>query len=184
MSDRRADILEAFDRHEAFTVAGQNVVVEPTPFDLRLTVAVEGDRARYELAATLPSLEAVVVGDRVADVVLEGWADTLDRRLREAHDVTGELTDIAYETTWDRDRFRAVMTVERPATAPAPTDGIVALANYVEGTYLQGVIPGYDYGPPVDQLLSQARQRAGEEEPTPPGERSEQGNGPSPPPGA
>ncbi|HET7324617.1 MAG TPA: DUF5813 family protein, partial [Halococcus sp.] len=33
-----------------------------------------------------------------------------------------------------------------------------ALIEYVEGTYVEGIVPGYSYLPPVADLLSRARQ--------------------------
>jgi hypothetical protein len=40
-------------------------------------------------------------------------------------------------------------------------DDAAAIINYVEGTYVQGIIPGYDYVDPVAGLVDRARQ-AGE----------------------
>jgi hypothetical protein len=40
-------------------------------------------------------------------------------------------------------------------------DDAAAFINYVEGTYVQGIIPGYDYREPVARLLDRARQDAG-----------------------
>lgn len=171
MSDRRASILASFDRHEAFTVSDEEVIVGSTPFDARVAVDLDGDESAYTFVATLPSLDAIVEGERVSDVVVDGWAETLDRRLRDAGGVTPDLDGMEADIEWDRQRVEVRMTFVRPAGTPAPTDAVVALANYVDGTYLQGIIPGYDYGPPVDEMLSQARQRADEETPEPPDER-------------
>ena len=35
------------------------------------------------------------------------------------------------------------------------------MIDFVEGTYVQGVIPGYEYTEPVSDLLSAARQQGG-----------------------
>ena len=32
-----------------------------------------------------------------------------------------------------------------------------AIAEYAEGTYMEGIVPGYDYQPPVSELLARAR---------------------------
>jgi len=40
-------------------------------------------------------------------------------------------------------------------------DDAGALIDFVEGTYVQGVIPGYEYTAPVSDLLSAARQQGG-----------------------
>jgi hypothetical protein len=61
--------------------------------------------------------------------------------------------------------------VELEFTARNASQGVddaKALIDFVEGTYIQGVVPGYDYGDPVAKLLSQARQR---------GERAADGDG-------
>jgi len=38
--------------------------------------------------------------------------------------------------------------------------------DYVEGTYVQGVIPGYEYGEPVAGLLDRAQQNADSDDAT------------------
>jgi len=40
-------------------------------------------------------------------------------------------------------------------------DDAAALVNYVEGTYVQGLIPGYEYVDPVAGLVDRARQAGG-----------------------
>ncbi|MFW6045666.1 MAG: DUF5813 family protein, partial [Natronomonas sp.] len=39
-----------------------------------------------------------------------------------------------------------------------------AIGEFAEGTYVQGIVPGYVYQPPVSDLLSRARQTGGEGE--------------------
>ncbi|MFC7158105.1 DUF5813 family protein [Halomarina halobia] len=36
-----------------------------------------------------------------------------------------------------------------------------ALAEYAEGTYVEGIVPGYTYRPPVSELLARAQQSGG-----------------------
>jgi hypothetical protein len=67
-----------------------------------------------------------------ADLTLDDLA--VDRR--------GLEVRVTFEFTWpDADR----------AVAIAKT-----LVEYVEGTYVEGIVPGYSYEPPVADLISQA----------------------------
>lgn len=157
-TNRRA----AFTRHGGFAVGPSGIRVETSPF--RATVEIESGSATvsYTVSIEMPTLAAVVEGESVGDVVHEGWAETLARRIREAHHAASEIENASYDISWDREEVTAHITIRRPSAAHPPTDAIVSLVQYVEGTYLQGVIPGYDYGPPVDEMLSAARQRGAE----------------------
>jgi len=52
-------------------------------------------------------------------------------------------------------RIEYVFADRSPATA---ADIATAFAEFVEGTYVEGVVPGYEYEPPVADLLAQASQ--------------------------
>lgn len=42
-----------------------------------------------------------------------------------------------------------------------PFDDAGAVIDYVEGTFVEGIIPGYDYGEPVTSLIQNAKDAAG-----------------------
>ena len=51
----------------------------------------------------------------------------------------------------------AFETKRGPSALARAVEDAAALVEYVEGTYVQGVIPGYEYGDPVAGLLDRAR---------------------------
>ena len=155
--------VEAFESHDAFERAGEWFEVTTTAFDARAaTEATDGAAPRYTLEVRAPTLQAATADD-VGTSVLEGWFDTYERRLEDApmavrHDV--ELTERrVFEEAGDA---VAVFGFERGDADQTPAIG-KALAEYVEGTYVEGIVPGYEYVPPVSGLLSDARQAGGDE---------------------
>lgn len=158
-------VREAFASHDAFEPADGGFEYVKTPFEATVAIErIDAGAESYRVAVTVrvPTLDAVVAGETVAEVVEDGWYETFERRMEDAFDVArsdGEpsaverdataeavVVDLIFET---RDLGRAV-------------EDAAALVEYVEGTYVQGVIPGYDYRDPVAGLLDRAR-RAAEE---------------------
>jgi hypothetical protein len=141
----------AFTRHEAFEHDSEGTVaVTTTPFEATVVV---GDT--IVLSIWLPTLDAAVADETVAPVVEDGWFDTLERRLENVPDVTStevnldvarEDATVAVETTLDSD----------PARVP---DDAKAIVDFVEGTWVQGMVPGYDYEGPGAELLAAAKAR-------------------------
>ncbi|NIU71041.1 MAG: hypothetical protein GWN73_39015 [Actinobacteria bacterium] len=116
---------------------------------------------RYALEMALPTLDSVVADETVAPVVEDGWFETFERRLE---DVGGALRADPGEPAVERDDRAGTVTVEATFEAARPDHGAedaAALVGYVEGTYLEGVIPGYTYREPVAGLLERARDRSG-----------------------
>ncbi|SDF54846.1 hypothetical protein SAMN04488067_105161 [Halorubrum xinjiangense] len=153
-------VRRAFADHGSFERDGDGWVSTTTAFDGRVRAApAEEGRIRFAVTVRVPTLSAVTA-DEVADVVGDGWADTFERRVVDVGGVTrtdrefdpvveGEVDEItvAYALT-DINERRGV-------------DDAGALIDFVEGTYVQGVIPGYEYTEPVSDLLSAARQQGG-----------------------
>ena len=126
---------------------------EPTTNDWGARAVVADETV--ELAVTVPTLSAVV-NEPVADVVEDGWYDTFERRVVDADSVT--LADDV--TVTDVSRADGDVTVEltmTPRTGKAADDAL-ALVNYVEGTWFEGVIPGYDYVEQVQSMRNRAAQ--------------------------
>lgn len=157
-----SDPESAFAEHADFDRREDGFEVTTHPFDARVTVQEEQDGLAYRVHIDLPSIDAVVVDQSVAPVVIDGWAETLERRLVDAHHATGALDDATYEFDRTEGPVRVTISFERPANAPVPADAVKTLADFAEGTYLQGIIPGYEYGPPVAGLLERAQGRGTE----------------------
>ncbi|PSQ41868.1 hypothetical protein BRD17_10285 [Halobacteriales archaeon SW_7_68_16] len=115
---------------------------------------------RVEVRA--PTLSATTA-DAVASVVEDGWYDTFERRVVDAPDVAE--TDATTVKRVDREGDAVVVAVAIEAWDVATgLDDAAAVADFVEGTYVQGVIPGYEYESPASDLVSRARQNAGAED--------------------
>ncbi|MEF8773826.1 MAG: DUF5813 family protein [Halobacteriales archaeon] len=143
----------AYERVEESTFA-----VTTTRFDV--IVAVETDEA-LSVTVRAPTLSAAVDGE-VADVVEEGWLETFERRIADL--------EIALEGTPDGDPSVAVegeeVVVEimlADADAGRCARDARAAAEFVEGTYMEGVIPGYEYRDPVAGMRERAMQNAEEQ---------------------
>jgi hypothetical protein len=179
---------EAFVDHEAFAEReeneeraggneeGKEFLVRTTDFDATVQAEEIGDpegsedaddapdgALRYRVHYGVPTLSAAVDGP-VEAVVEEGWFDTFSLRLEDAAmavpgtvDIEGPETSIEGESV----HVEAAFETNSPDRA---TSVAKALVDYVEGTYVEGVIPGYEYRPPVSDLLANARQSGGDRE--------------------
>ncbi|MFC4987752.1 DUF5813 family protein [Saliphagus infecundisoli] len=146
------DSADAFARHEAF----ERREDDREGYDLTTTVLETAVRPHeeVEITVTVPSLDAAVAGETVADVVADGWFETLERRLADAYRVaSGEGEGPTVE------RGAREIRVRFAYDSPRPAADAKALIEYVEGTYVQGLIPGYEYRGPAGALLSAAKER-------------------------
>ena len=107
----------------------------------------------------MPTLSAVTA-DEVADVVEDGWADTFERRAVDVGGVTRAERAFDPEIEVGSDEIAVTYAFE-DINERRGVDDAGALIDFVEGTYVQGVIPGYEYTEPVSGLLSAARQQGG-----------------------
>lgn len=160
--DVPADVERALERHAALERADDGYAVTTTPFDAVIVpepAEQEGRDASFDVRVDLPTLDAAVAGETVADVVEDGWFDTFELRLADAYDalevdsLAEPTVDRADDTVHTRFRFTAW-------SAEAGVDDAKAIVDFVEGTYVQGVIPGYEYEAPVSGLLARATQSA------------------------
>ncbi|ELZ41894.1 DUF5813 family protein [Halorubrum tebenquichense] len=149
-------VRRAFADHGSFERDGDGWVSTTTAFDgtVRAAPADEG-RTRFTVTVRVPTLSAVTA-DEVADVVEDGWADTFERRVVDVGGVTRRERefDPAVETGGDEIAVTYALT---DINERRGVDDAGALIDFVEGTYVQGVIPGYEYTGPVAELLSAAR---------------------------
>lgn len=160
-----ADARAAFEDHDGFEPDEDGYAVTTTPFDGRIT-AEETD-AEWALAYTVtievPTLDAAVA-ESVGSAVADGWLDTFERRLEDAPKATRTTVELeAFEVT----AREGTVTVEYGFTNGSPEQAASiakTFAEYVEGTYVEGIVPGYDYQPPVAGLLDNARSGGAEGE--------------------
>lgn len=164
MTDLPERVERAFARHEAFEAAdGPTFAVTTTPFDAVVAVRAS-ETVTAEVTVWAPMLSATVAdGDAVADVVEEGWLETFERRMEDADQPLSPGRDVDPVVRTADDEVVVETTIEAGSPGAAAEDAR-ALVEYVEGTYMEGVIPGYDYVEPVAGLLERARQ-AGETDP-------------------
>jgi len=167
MTDESSDpAVRAFDSNAAFEQTADGHAVTTTPFDAIVTaeaVDQDGRDARFDVEISMPSLDAAVAGEDVADVIEDGWFETLALRLEDAYDVA-EVDPAA-----DPEIVRRTATVQARFSflawnADSGVDDAKAIVDFVEGTYVQGVIPGYQYEGPVAGLIDRATQQAGGED--------------------
>lgn len=145
-----SDFTREFETHGQFE--GHDDAFVPTTTDFDATATVEDDAVR--VTVEVPTLDAVVEGETVADVVEEGWFETFELRVVDVDGVT--YADTVEEPTVEReDETVTVETVveARPGNA---ADDALAVANFVEGTWFEGIIPGYDYVPKVQAMRERA----------------------------
>ncbi|QCC50401.1 DUF5813 family protein [Halapricum salinum] len=153
-----SDAREAFESHDAYTITDDAATVTTTVFDGEVTVEeTEPEWAHsYVVTVTVPTLAAAVADD-VGAAVESGWLDTFERRLEDAPKATRASVDL--ETFDVETRVgEVVVTYAFTSGTPAQAAAIAkAFVEYVEGTYVEGIVPGYDYQPPVSKLLQQAQ---------------------------
>lgn len=147
---------DAFEAHEAIERTAQGYAVDSTVFDGFVTASAGPDwKHTYTVTVTVPSLDAATA-DAVGPAVEDGWRETFERRLEDAPKSTRssvELHDFDVERA--DDDLVVTFTFEWGDAARA-TEIAKTFVEYVEGTYVEGIVPGYEYEPPVADLLSNA----------------------------
>ena len=150
--------VRAFESHDAFERDSEWFSVTTTKFDARVTATDTDDWAlSYTLEVRAPMLSAAAEGT-VGPAVERGWFETYERRLEDA------AMSVREEVPFDDQRVieeagEAVAIFEFEfGNADRVPEIAKAIAEYVEGTYMEGIVPGYEYVPPVSSLLSRARQ--------------------------
>ena len=144
----------AFGAHDAFERDGDAFVVTTTAFDGRVTARETDDWAhRYTVTVRTPMLSAVTV-EPVGPDLESGWFDTFERRLEDAPGAVRDRVELAVFDL-QQDGSDAVVTFGFEwGNADRAPDIAKALAEYVEGTYMEGIVPGFEYRDPVDAMLS------------------------------
>ena len=150
--------VRAFQRHDAFERDGDEFRVTTTTFDGRVTAAETDGRApSHSLTVRALTLSAATE-EEVGDAVEAGWFDTYERRLEDAPMAVRFDVDLEALGVTEEDGEAVAVFEFRWHNADQAPDIAKAMAEYVEGTYMEGVVPGYRYRPPVSGMLSRARQ--------------------------
>ena len=156
--------VRAFETHDAFERAGPAwFAVTTTRFDGRVTAEETDDWAlTYTLEVRAPMLSTATEDD-VGDAVEEGWFETYELRLEDATMTVREDVDLADQRVFEEAGDAVAVFEFEWGNADRAPDIAKAMAEFVEGTYVEGVVPGYEYTQPVSDLLSRARQSSGDE---------------------
>jgi hypothetical protein len=147
------DDSEAFATNDSYKRDGEAYSLTTTPFDGRVTV----EDSQYRVTIEMPTLDGATE-DAVDDVVEDGWFETLALRVADAPGATRADIEVPEPTV---ERTGETVAIEFEFTHDDPTRAAEAakvLIEYAEGTYVEGIVPGYTYQPPVADLLSRARQ--------------------------
>lgn len=147
---------EAFADHQAFEPTDTRFTITTTRFDATVTAdEIDESRLRYTVTVRTPML-STAAEEAVGPAVEKGWFETLERRIEGAGGAIRRDIELE-DTSLTREDGDAVVTMifEWLDEADAPSIS-KSLAEYVEGTYVAGVVPGYEYGEPVAGLLSRA----------------------------
>jgi hypothetical protein len=174
-------VERAFDRHDTFQRADSQASerdgdragagveraadigyrAETTVFDARVTaVGASGGDVVYSVAVRVPTLDEATV-EGVGDAVAAGWFETFERRLADAPKATRADVELR-RLDVERDGGEVVVTFGFEWSDPDRAADIAkALVEYVEGTYVEGVIPGYEYVSPVADLVESASHEGG-----------------------
>ncbi|WP_224448849.1 DUF5813 family protein [Haloprofundus salilacus] len=161
MTDVPDRVHRAFRDHASFERVDETTYESvKTPFEGTVEVSPgEDGRVVYDVTVRVPMLDEVT-NDEVADVVEEGWYETFELRVVDVGGVTAVERDLDPEVA-EEGRHATVELSFEDINERRGVDDAGALVDFVEGTYAQGIIPGYDYTEPVSSMLSQAYQAGG-----------------------
>lgn len=159
MSELPSRVRRAFRDHGSFEAIGDTTWTSiTTAFDGEVTAELlEDGRTQFDVTVSVPTLNAATEGD-VAAVVEEGWIDTFQRRVADIGGVA--RGDHEFDPTIGQNGEEIVSEFSlTDINERRGVDDAGAVIDFVEGTYVQGIIPGYEYTDPVASLLSKARQQ-------------------------
>ncbi|MFB6296589.1 MAG: DUF5813 family protein [Halobacteriales archaeon] len=149
--------------HGAFEERDGGYVVTTTPFEATVNLGDAGSEVSYRIVMVMPTLDAAVEGEEVAPVVQEGWFETFERRVTHVDGVTRVDPDtplVSLDVEAEEVRVELAFRTSLPDRG---AEDAKALIDFVEGTYVQGIVPGYDYGEPVSELVERAAERSDSE---------------------
>lgn len=165
LEDHVSEAAAMLEDHAAFepeTISDDHALFAgtTTPFDATVRISSGDAQVSFLVSIRAPTLNAVVRGEEVAPVVQEGWLKTFERRVVDINGVTkGDIDppDVSLDEASETVEVEARFATDRYAVGIADAKAII---DYVEGTYVQGIIPGYEYREPAAQLLNRAQDTA------------------------
>ena len=160
-SEIRSAAERALESHAAFERADGAFEVTTTPLEASVALREADGAVSFRVGVEAPSLDAVVVDETVAPVVEEGWLEAFERRLEDVGGVTRIEPEPPTVGLVDGGATVRVSTGFETADVETGVEDAKALVDFVEGTYVEGIIPGYTYREPAQSLLERARGRAG-----------------------
>ena len=143
---------DAFAAHDAYESDDGEYALTTTPFDGRVTV----DDDEYRVWVTMPTLDAATE-EPIENVLENGWFETLALRLADAGGATRTDVDVPEPTVERRNGEVHVEWLLAHGDGARAAEAAKALVEYAEGTYVEGIVPGYSYLPPVADLIARAR---------------------------
>ena len=160
MSELPGRVRRAFADHTAFEqVDDARFESTTTTFDGTVEADHADGQIRFTVEVSVPLLNSVTE-DEVAEVVEDGWYETFELRVRDIGGVFRTDRDLEPSVT----RHAETITIEtgfEDINERRGVDDAAAVIDYVEGTFVQGIIPGYEYTEPVAGIIDRARENAG-----------------------
>jgi len=160
MSELPGRVRRAFADHTAFEQVDEATFESTTTTFDGIVEADEVDgHIRFVVEVRVPLLNSVTE-DEVAAVVEDGWYETFELRVEDIGGVFRTERDLEPAVT----RQAETITVEasfEDINERRGVDDAGAIIDYVEGTFVQGIIPGYEYTEPVAGIIDRARENAG-----------------------
>lgn len=148
---------KALAAHDAFEETADGFTLSTTTVESTVKADTQLDAVEFTVEVRVPTLDSATI-EEVGPTVSTDWFDTFERRVQDApaasrRDVV--LDDIQVRKDDDDVVVRYSYTWGNATTG---VDIAKTFAEYVEGTYVEGIIPGYEYTEPVSDLLSDACQ--------------------------
>lgn len=159
MTELPGRVRRAFADHTGFEQVDDARFESTTTFEGTVEATEADGRIQFTIESRVPLLNSVTE-DEVAAVVEDGWYETFELRVS---DIGGVFrTDRDLDPTVTRHPESIVVEASfEDINERRGVDDAGAVINYVEGTFVQGIIPGYEYTEPVTSILDQARDTAG-----------------------
>ena len=163
MSEMPERAERAFEGHDAFEREGEAFAVTTTTLGGQATAAETDDWAlEYTLTVRAPMLGEAVTADEVGEAVEAGWFETYERRLEDAPKTTRADVELADLTVREQAGEAVAEFTVAYGNADRAPEVLKAMAEYAEGTYVEGIVPGYEYEGVAAELLGDARTGGGD----------------------
>ena len=160
MSELPSRLIRAFRNHSAFErTADDQFISTTTTFEGTVDVTETEPQFVFTVESKVPLLQAVTE-EEVAEVVENGWFETFELRVRDIGGIFRIDRELSPTVTRSAETAAVEVTLE-DSNPRRGIDDAAAVIDYVEGTFVQGVIPGYTYTDPVAGILERARDAAG-----------------------